>query len=478
MLDAATIKGFVGSCLITRFDEPAPIPEFHSELWALCTTKERKVAIAAPRGFAKSTAITLSYLLATLLFRERRYAIIVSDTEGQAVQFLGDLKSELLDNEDLQALFGKVEMLRDSESKIEVRFEDGHEFRVEAKGSEQKVRGLKWRSKRPDLIVCDDIENDEIVMNKERREKFRNWFNKALLPCLSDKGKVVLVGTVLHMDSVLERLLNDPHWSTARYAAHDDDFSNLLWPEKRTKEWLEEERNRYVSQGCPEGYSQEYLNKPIDESTAYFKRTDFRYYDPKEINLDRLSYYSAADFAISSKEKSDYTAIVTIGIDERRNIYIVDVRRGRWDGKEIIDEIMAVEARYHPGLFGVENGTISKSLGPFLHEAMIEDDYWPNIRELQPNKDKEYRARSIQARLKQGTLFFDGEADWYADLEQEMVRFPRDVHDDQVDALAWIGLMLKDVHVGATAREWEEECWEEEMGDYEKPVGKNRTCGY
>jgi len=48
----------------------------------------------------------------------------------------------------------------------------------------------------------------------------------------------------------------------------------------------------------------------------------------------------------------------------------------------------------------------------------------------------------LQARLRQGTVFFNGYANYYPDLEQELLRFPRDVHDDQVDALAWIGLTL------------------------------------
>jgi len=65
-------------------------------------------------------------------------------------------------------------------------------------------------------------------MNKERREKFRNWFQKALVPCMSDNGKIIVVGTILHMDSILERLLNDPNWLTARYAAHNEDFQKYF----------------------------------------------------------------------------------------------------------------------------------------------------------------------------------------------------------------------------------------------------------
>ena len=141
------------------------------------------------------------------LFRESDYVLVVSDTVSQAVQFLGDIKKELTDNEDLTSLFGVKGLLKDTEDDIICEMDDGHLFRVQARGSEQKVRGLKWKNKRPSLLICDDMENDEIVLNRDRRLKFKRWFYAALLPALSDKGKVRVVGTILHMDSLLENLM-------------------------------------------------------------------------------------------------------------------------------------------------------------------------------------------------------------------------------------------------------------------------------
>jgi len=273
-------------------------------------------------------------------------------------------------------------------------------------------------------------------------------------------------------------LLNDPHWFTARYQAHSDDFSDILWPERFDRDRLERIRSNYITQGIPEGYSQEYLNIPIDESTAYFRRSDFRYYNRSDLPYERFNYYSAVDFAITNNQRSDYTAIVTVGIDEHNNMYIVDVRRGRWDAKEIIDEIFNVQMRWNPEIFAAESGTISKSLGPFIKEQMFATGVFINLKEMLPNKDKEQRARSIQARLRQGSIFFDEDAYWYPDFEQEMLRFPRDVHDDQVDALAWIGLMLNDISVGLTIREYEDEQWEDEYGEFEEPTGMCATTGY
>ena len=196
-INAETIYGFTNTLLLPRFDNPKPTPDFHWQLWDLVTRDEPRVAVAAPRGHAKSTAVTHSFGLAAVLFRERDFVLIVSDTEGQAVLFLADIKKELQENEELIAAFGVKKFVKDTEADIIVEFHDGAQFRIVAKGSEQKVRGLKWRNKRPNLIICDDLENDEIVMNEDRRLKFRTWFFNALLPAGSDDCLVRVVGTIL-----------------------------------------------------------------------------------------------------------------------------------------------------------------------------------------------------------------------------------------------------------------------------------------
>lgn len=153
-LTSATIEGFVKTILYKRFDGATDVPDCHREWWDMCCADNRYVAIAAPRAHAKSTSITHSYTLASLLFQESKFAIIVSDTEAQAILFLGDIKNELLENQDLIEMFGVRRFVKLSETDIIVEMEGGHKFRVMAKGAEQLRRGLKWDGKRPDLIVC------------------------------------------------------------------------------------------------------------------------------------------------------------------------------------------------------------------------------------------------------------------------------------------------------------------------------------
>jgi predicted phage terminase large subunit-like protein len=505
VLTESLIEGFVGSVLAKKFDEATAIPHFHKELWELACSSAQYVAVAAPRGHAKSTAGTLAYTLASILFRESTFALIISDTESQACMFLGALKQELQDNEDIIELFGVkknekgfVQFIKDSEADVIVEFNDGHKVRVIAKGAEQKLRGLNWNGTRPNLVVVDDLENDELVMNKERRNKLRRWFFGALMPAMSPRGKLRMWGTILHMDSLLESLMPSytaketvydglkmfslkpkGMWRAVKYKAHDEDMTHFLWPERFDKNYFVAKREEYTRQGIADVYSQEYLNYPIDDTIAYFKQKDLLPITEEDRKLP-LRYYITADLAISEKETADYSVFMVGGVDEYRRIHIKEVIRERLDGREIVDTIMALDNMYKPLAFGIEEMQVSKAIGPFLREEMIRQNVFPNVILMKTmNKDKHMRARSIQGRVRARTVKIEKEADWFPAFEDEVTKFPRTRNDDQVDAFAYLGLLLDKVVEAPTNQELEEEEYEHELQRSGLNLtGRNRYTGY
>ena len=509
-LTAEMIYGFTNSLLISRFDKPRPTPEFHKTLWRLMCDEHKKVAIAAPRGHAKSTAVTHSFVLANVCFRIKKHVLIVSDTEGQAVDFLRDIKAEFLENEDLIQLFGILKLVKDRENEVVVMFKDGEQFRIVAKGSEQKVRGIKWRNIRPDLIVGDDLENDEIVMNEERRHKFMRWFYGALMPCGGEDTHIRIVGTILHLDSLLEGLMPElgheatvdeelvswwqpevykewcakqgkehrpKSWKSLRFKAHNSDFTEILWPERFTAEDFKEKRQDYVERGFPEGYSQEYLNYPLDESLAYFKQRDFL---PLTQHDKPEEYYVACDLAISEKKSRAFTVFVVASMTSEGKLRFRDVIRFRGDSLEIIDEMFRVQNIFKPQCFFVEQENIARALGPVLNKEMQERNIFMNLHPMQATQDKIKRARALQARMRAGMCEFDTDAGWFPEFQQELLTFPRGKYMDQVDAAAWIALGLESIYDAPTKSELEQQLYEEE---YEETydvygIGRNSITGY
>jgi predicted phage terminase large subunit-like protein len=509
-LTPETIEGFVGSVLAPHFDKTSPTPDFHRELWQLCCSEHPLVAIAAPRGHAKSTAVSLSYVLAATLFRDRQFVLLVSDTEGQAKEFLGDIKKELQANEHLINLFGIKGFQKDTETDIIVEMDDGYLFRIIAKGSEQKVRGMKWNHKRPDLIVCDDMENDEIVMNQERRDKFKSWVIKALLPCRGPNGIVRVVGTILHLDSFLANVVPmegykhtkreglklvstnpRPIWHGVVYAAHEGNTpyevekdNATLWPARFDKDWFIRKYEEAVALGKSDGYSQEYLNKPLDDANAMFRKSDFVPFsdqDKKDIQDGKkpLLHYMGVDLAISEKEKSDWSVFMVFGMDADGYLFHRTTIRARMDGREIVDTILRLQRHYDLQWVAIEQDKIAKSIGPFLREEMLRRGEFVTVVPISAHNDPQVRVRSIQARLRCGGVKFDHNNDEFEVLKNEFLTFPRGKHDDQVFAAACVGLGLDKM---AQAQTWEEQAEDEYQDELQQSGvffdGRNSITGY
>jgi predicted phage terminase large subunit-like protein len=155
---------------------------------------------------------------------------------------------------------------------------------------------------------------------------------------------------------------------------------------------------------------------------------------------------------------------------------IIDIRRGRWDSLEIVEEMFSVQKKYEPQYFVTEKGAIEKALGPILRREQLTRQEFMSLYPMTPTKDKQTRARSFQARFKAGGVKFDKSAIWYFDLEEEMVRFPKARHDDQVDALSWLGLIVDQVQNADTPAEESE--YEYRNALSQQQDGRSAITGY
>lgn len=464
------IAGFVQNFLLDKFDSPVPIAPFHREMWELALSGAPRVAFAAPRGHAKSTAVTHSLTLFVMLFRLKTYGLIVSDTEAQSSQFLGDIRNELLENEALRKVFGVKKLVKDQVTDIIVELKDGHRFRLQALGAEQKVRGRKWRHTRPNYLVVDDLENDELVESDERRAKLRNWVMKALLPAMAKNDSLaVFVGTILHLDAVLNRVINNKSWKTILYKAHEgfDDFSNILWVEQWPESRLREMRQLFIDEGYAEGYAQEYLNDPVAHSEAYFKKEDFTPMEDVHHSLPGKNYYVGIDFAISDNDRSAYTVfgVGSAGPDGILNVEKV-VRIRTSDMNEILDVMFDLQTTYRVQMWFPEKGQIYNAIEGELYKRMETRGVYLLLDPQVPTKDKRGRARPLQARMRAGGVRWNTEAPWFATCEQEFLQFPRGLYKDQVDAISWLAIGIQRIQAGPTEDEMSRDRYEAELEEF------------
>lgn len=301
------------------------------------------------------------------------------------------------------------------------------------------------------LVIDDPVKNREDAESDNNREATWDWYTSTAYTRLSPGGGILVILTRWHDDDLAGRLLKQAEdgadqWEVIRYPAIaeiDENFrkqGESLHPERYNVDALEQIRKAIG----PRDWSALYQQNPVSDEGDYFSRDMIRYYEYDEIDTAELNYYCAWDLAIGQRDRNDYSVGIVVGVDEYDNLYVVDVVRGKYDGFELVEQILDLYETWRPGIVGIERGHIEMALGPFLQkrtrERGLSEAYFKDLKV--GRRDKEARARAIQGRMQQGMVYFPKDAVWTGTMVAELLRFPNGAHDDQVDALAWIGLMM------------------------------------
>lgn len=307
------------------------------------------------------------------------------------------------------------------------------------------------------LIVDDIIKSYEEARSKSFRDRAWDWFTKVAMTRRMGKKLVVITFTRWHPDDIIGRL-TDPEneYYNRRLAekikvinlpaiADDDDPlgrepGEALWPEFYDLAFLEEQRDL-----DPLGFEALYQQRPSVADGVLFRREHIRYYTPEtRPPLEELRIYCASDHAVTTNQRSDSTVLLKVGIDRQNNIYLLDCfwKKARTD--EVVEAMLQMGGTNpKPLIWWAEKGHITKSIGPFLRKRMLETNSFFNISEVTPAGDKEQRAQSIAARMAMGYVWFPKHLPWTEKAIAELLAFPNGLHDDFVDALAYIGLGLR-----------------------------------
>lgn len=343
-----------------------------------------------------------------------------------------------------------------------------------------KVRGLKFRHWRPDFVLIDDLENDEMIENPERRAKLMNWFKKAVMPALSRKlRQVAVLGTVLHTDSFLNNVLDGKPgfggWLRSRYKALNEAADGTLyslWPGMFPVDKLKAMRDDpndpdYMG---PIVFAQEMQNEPVDEESRIFKR-DWIYGAPERPNTysltakeeqfraenplitatpDQLTnlpgrslwikhnikqIIMAVDPAISEKTTADYFAIVVIGIDHKGEIYILDVFRDRTSDIDVqVAKILELNKEWKPDKIKVEAVAYQAGLARAVQKLAAEQRQHAPVFAVKPDKDKFRRAVIHSANFAGNLVHVRTDHPLFDIFVAELLSFPKGEHDDMLDA--------------------------------------------
>ena len=446
--------------LFGRFCFPTALkrttPPFHKDIYRYISDPEKKrVLIAAPRGTAKSTTTSLILPLWRAAFKtsdEEIFMVIISESQAQSINFLSRIKYHLQHSENFKAVFGDMGPNTAKRwTHTDVVLANG--TRIVAVGTGQRVRGFIEGDTRPNLIIVDDFESELNAFTAEARAKNRKWMTEAVIPSLSDDGRIIMIGTVISEDCFLYWAKESVAWNVLWYSIWDEEEKSI-WPQRFPRERILAIKEEYSSVGNLTGFFQEYMNIAQAPDDAPFKPEYIKlhHYDYKKINgqpclvmpdgddekVIPVELYGGVDPASSLSSIADFFVIITIGIDADDNKYIVDLTRKRLDPAEQPRKIIDTFKKYKHKRMKIETVDYQEALRANVRKIMREENmYIPGLEKgVKPRTRKSERLISMVPIFAKGKFYFRPQ-----DLEaqKEFLSYPRGKHDDVMDA-AWTAL--------------------------------------
>ncbi len=367
-------------------------PDFHRHLiseWA--DTQPRRV-YEIFRGAGKST-IAEEALIVMALHREFRYALVIGETYGKAVERLMAIRHELEHNQTIINVYGEQEGELWRENILGLNCGT----LIQAFGRGMSIRGEKSHvlNARPDFVFIDDLEDNEAVATPEKADETLKWMNREVIPAMeSENCRIRINGTRLKPYALIAKLSEDPEWLAERIPLWralegmdtDDENPTLVsaWPDKFPVRDIRTIIRRFRRAGDMNGLTQEYLCRSMDDVGKTFQITDIPIDKPQPAFAPHYLVVDPARTRDRKNARTGYCVGSYLG-----NTLSIPAAYGKHQlPSEIIAEIFALNEEFRPIYIGVERDGLEEWLNEPLRAGMLKRGIMLPLRPLRAARDK------------------------------------------------------------------------------------------
>lgn len=396
-----------------------------------------------PRGTLKSSIITIGFSIQWLLNYGDDRVLIDSETFTKSKAFLSEIKGHYEGNEFFREIFYTVYGIYPDQKKTTVqkgtdtwstetivlanRTRKRKEPSIDCAGIDVTKNGMHY-----DLVIMDDLHSEKNTKNAEQIEQVKEHY-KLVYSLLEPGHPAVVVGTRWDYNDLYQMIIDEEQedFNFITRSAESTD-GNIFYPGRLGRRELDKFRRK---QG-PYIFSCQYLNNPVDNENATFKKSMFNYITLDLLNKKNINWYGLVDPSWKG-ESSDYAVIIIGGMDNHGEIYCRFIWRDKATYGEIVKKMFDIDKMFGPRQWLLETVATQKSIQYFLHQEQR--------RQMKPLRVKEIRGLRAQKEeriMGLATYYELGRAHHVKGcpnidiLEGELMRFPKSKYDDVSDCFA------------------------------------------
>jgi predicted phage terminase large subunit-like protein len=296
-----------------------------------------------------------------------------------------------------------------------------------------------------DMFIIDDPQKPDDAQSETLRNGVNQWFSNTLRSRLDNKetGVIIIVMQRVHLHDLTGHLVeNSSGWTVLNLAAlaeEDEEIAigngkfhlrragEALHPEYESRATLETLRSELGS----EIFAAQYQQSPVPPGGAMIRRDWLRYYDVAPERTYMTKVIQSWDTSAKDGAQNDWSVCTTWLVVDKRNYYLLDLTRGRYEYPRLRETAIALAQRYKPSSVLIEDASTGIALAQELRQAGTFV-----VKAIPIDRDKVGRLWLQQAKFEAGLVHFPRSAPWLSVLETELLTFPQSKHDDQVDSIS------------------------------------------
>lgn len=348
-------------------------PKIFKALWQLLTAYlsvekgMQRLAIGLPRGFGKTIFLKL-IVVYTVLFTDRKFILVICNTEQLAENFIGDV-IDVLDSANIRNLFGnwRIALEKDTLHLKKFHFR-GRPIIIAAMGAGSSPRGLNIKFVRPDFIIMDDMQSKEQAESEIESKRVLSWMMGTLMKTNDpERCLYVFVGNMYpYPGSILKKIKDASAWVSVIMAAILEDGESI-WPELKPVPVLLDELESDTQLGHPEIFMAEVMNDPNAGAKHGLDLTLIRNAPDYLLDDQALGGFVIIDPSVG-KKTSDDVAIGAFLVHDDKPLFR-KLSHGKFDPKDTIKNAISLCLEFGIPIIFVESVAYQATLAFWI-------DFW------------------------------------------------------------------------------------------------------